>query len=96
MVASNDSTAPRVVIIGITGKQGGSVANALLDSSKPYRLVGLTRSVTQPASKEWENRGVEMREVTVAVGNEAQVRAAFEGADIVFVGRKRCLTRGRC
>ena len=47
MVASNDSNVPRVAIIGITGKQGGSVADALIASSKPYRLVGLTRSAHQ-------------------------------------------------
>jgi len=84
MVASRDSSAPRVAIIGITGKQGGSVADALLASSKPYRLVGITRSVTKPASKEWEKKGIEMKEVTIAVGNEDQLRAAFKGVDIVF------------
>lgn len=85
MVASNDSNVPSVAIIGITGNQGGSVANALIASSKPYRLVGLTRNLTKPSSKEWESRGVEMKEVTIAVGNEDQVRAAFQGIDIVFV-----------
>jgi hypothetical protein len=56
-----------------------------LASSKPYRLVGLTRDASKPASKEWERKGIEMKEVTIAVGNEDQLRAAFKGADIVFV-----------
>jgi uncharacterized protein YbjT (DUF2867 family) len=87
MVASNDSTAPRVVIIGITGKQGGSVANVLVESSKPYRLVGLTRSVTQPAATEWENRDVEMREVTVAVRRPSS--NSFRGSRYRLCGPKR-------
>ncbi len=85
MAASNVSTALRVAIIGITGTQGASVANALIASPKPYHLIGLTRSLDKPASKEWVNKGVEMKEVTIAVGNEDTVRAALQGADVVFV-----------
>ncbi len=85
MVASNDSSAPLVAIIGITGNQGSSVANALIASAKPYRLVGLTRDTEKPASKEWQSKGVDMKAATIAVGNEGQVREAFKGADIVFV-----------
>lgn len=85
MVASQDPSSPCIVILGCTGAQGGSVARALLASTKPYRLVGITRDVSKPASKEWEQRGVRMRQATVAVGNESAVREAFEGAEVVFV-----------
>lgn len=85
MVSSPSPTPPLILILGITGSQGSSVAHALLASSKPYRLVGITRDASKPASKAWVEKGVEMRECAVAVGNEEQVREAFEGADVVFV-----------
>lgn len=85
MVASTSSSAPLVVIVGITGTQGGSVASALLSSDKEYRLVGLSRDASKPASKAWSDKGVTMKGCTIAVGNEEQVKQAFEGADVVFV-----------
>ncbi|KAG8999895.1 hypothetical protein FRB94_005785 [Tulasnella sp. JGI-2019a] len=84
MVASTDSNAPLVVIIGVTGQQGGSVANALIESSKPYRIVGLTRDASKPKAQGWAEKGVKLHEVDVAVSNEAAVAQAFEHADIVF------------
>lgn len=85
MVASANSSAPLAVVIGVTGQQGGSVANALIDSAKPYRIVGLTRDVSKPKAKAWIEKGVNMREVNISIDNEAAVIKAFEGADIVFV-----------
>ncbi|KAG8999893.1 hypothetical protein FRB94_005783 [Tulasnella sp. JGI-2019a] len=84
MVASTDSNAPLAVIIGVTGHQGGSVANALVQSSKPYRIVGLTRDASKPKAQGWAEKGVKLHEVNVSVGNEAVVAKAFENADIVF------------
>ncbi|KAJ7457704.1 NAD(P)-binding protein [Mycena latifolia] len=84
MTISSDLSAPLVVIVGITGNQGGSVARALLESDKPYRIRGLTRDVTKPVAQEFARAGAELVAVSLAVGNETGVHAAFAGADIVF------------
>lgn len=92
MVASKDTSAPLVVIIGITGNQGGSVARALIQSTKPYRIVGLTRDPSKPAAHVFAEKGVELRGVDIAVGNKDGVIKAFEGAEILYVssiGRRR-------
>ncbi|KAJ7502703.1 NAD(P)-binding protein [Mycena galericulata] len=84
MAISTDPTVPLVAIVGITGKQGGSVARALMESDKPYRIRGLTRDANKPAAKAFSGQGVEIQSVSLSIGNEAAVRAAFTGADIVF------------
>lgn len=85
MVASTDSTAPLVVVVGITGNQGGSVAEHLIASDKPYRIVGLTRDPSKPTAQEFVKKGVALKKVDLKPGNEAAVTEAFEGAEIVFV-----------
>lgn len=85
MVASEDTQAPLVVIVGITGGQGGSVANHLIESTKPYRLVGLTRDSSKSSAQQFADKGVKLQEVNIAVGNEVAVAEAFKGADVVFV-----------
>ncbi|KAJ7069100.1 NAD(P)-binding protein [Mycena amicta] len=84
MTVSTSSTAPLVVIVGVTGKQGGSVARALIESDKPYRIRGLTRDASRPAAKAFASEGIEIVAVSISVGNEAAVRAAFEGAAVIF------------
>ncbi|KAH8919211.1 NAD(P)-binding protein, partial [Atractiella rhizophila] len=81
---STDANALTVAIIGITGAQGGSVYSALRASSKPYKVIGITRNVTGEKAKKLEGEGVVMRAATVAVGNEEGVKKAFEGAEVVF------------
>ena len=85
MVATQDSTAPLAVIVGITGNQGGSVANHLVDSAKPYRIIGLTRDASKPSAQAFAQKGIKLHEVNIVPENEAAVAKAFEGADIVFV-----------
>lgn len=87
MTITSDISAPLVVIVGATGVQGGSVIRNLIQSDKPYRLRGLTRDATKPAAQELKSQGVDVFAVSVAVGNEAAVREAFRGADVVFVCR---------
>lgn len=87
MVASVDKQAPLAVVVGVTGNQGGSVANALIESTKPYRIVGLTRDPSKPAAQVFGNKGVELYQVDLVVGNEMAVTKAFEEADVVFVSR---------
>ncbi|KAF8212784.1 hypothetical protein K438DRAFT_2167707 [Mycena galopus ATCC 62051] len=84
MTLSDSPTAPLVAIVGITGKQGGSVARALLESEKPYRIRGLTRDATKPAAAAFAKLGAEVVSVSLTVGNEDAVRKAFAGANIVF------------
>ncbi|KAJ7498525.1 NAD(P)-binding protein [Mycena latifolia] len=85
MTISQDPSAPLAVLVGITGQQGGSVARALIESDKPYRLRGLTRDASKPAAQAFATQGIEIVSVSLTVSNAASVRKAFEGADIVFV-----------
>jgi uncharacterized protein YbjT (DUF2867 family) len=85
MTISNDSSAPLVVVMGVTGNQGSSVIQALSESDKPYRIRGFTRDTNKPASKELAAQGVEMVAIEPKVENKAQVLQEFKGAKIVFV-----------
>ncbi|KAI8585709.1 hypothetical protein BDZ88DRAFT_336464 [Geranomyces variabilis] len=92
MVSSADKHAPRVVVLGITGAQGGSVATALLASEKPYRIVGLTRDANKDSAKKLSDMGVEMVSIDLAAASQDVIDQAFVGADIVFVSRHRLVS----
>jgi uncharacterized protein YbjT (DUF2867 family) len=85
MTISHESSVPLVVVVGITGKQGGSVARALRDSDKPYRIRGITRDVTKSAAQAFAAEGVEIVGVSLTTDNAGGVLEAFKGANIVFV-----------
>ncbi|KAJ7133190.1 hypothetical protein C8R44DRAFT_870625 [Mycena epipterygia] len=101
MTLSNLLTAPLTVIVGITGRQGGSVARALIASDKPYRLRGLSRDITKPAAQAFAEQGVEMVAVNLSADKPEDALKAFAGADIAFeiaVGKmlsSTALTNGR-
>lgn len=84
MVASFDTQSPHIVIVGITGNQGGSVAKALIESFKPYRITGLTRDASKPTAQAWAQKGVKLHQINLAVGNEAAVVEAFSKASAVY------------
>ncbi|KAK7040500.1 NAD(P)-binding protein [Favolaschia claudopus] len=84
MTVSKLATAPLAVIVGITGKQGGSVARALIASERAYRLRGLSRDVTKPVAQEFSKQGVELVNVTLSVDKPEDAYKAFAGADIAF------------
>ncbi|EJD54869.1 NAD(P)-binding protein [Auricularia subglabra TFB-10046 SS5] len=84
MTVSANSSTPLVVVVGSTGLQGGSVIRNLIESNKPYRLRGLTRDASKPAALKLKELGVEVVSVDITVGNEAAVRKAFEGAEVIF------------
>ncbi|KAJ7657285.1 NmrA-domain-containing protein [Mycena polygramma] len=84
MTISTSSTAPLVAIIGITGNQGGSVARALKESNKPYRIRGLARDAQKLAAQAFAELGAKIVSVSLTIGNEASVRATFSGANIIF------------
>ncbi|KAJ7693893.1 hypothetical protein B0H17DRAFT_481766 [Mycena rosella] len=85
MTISQDPSAPLAVLVGITGLQGGSVARALFESDKPYRIRGLTRDATKFAAQAFAAQGVHIVSVSLTVDNAAGVREAFDGADIIFL-----------
>ncbi|KAH8924814.1 NAD(P)-binding protein [Atractiella rhizophila] len=83
---SHASNALKVAIFGITGKQGGSLVNALRSSPKAYSIIGLTRDASkEPAVTLGKEEGVEMRAVTVEVGSEKKIKTALDGAEAVFL-----------
>ncbi|KAJ7785311.1 NAD(P)-binding protein [Mycena maculata] len=84
MVISKEASAPLVVVVGITGKQGGSVVRALKASDREYRIRGLTRDITKPAAQVLIAEGVQMVGVSLTADNEEGARNAFQGADIIF------------
>lgn len=85
MTISKLLTAPLTVIVGITGRQGGSVARALIASEKPYRLRGLSRDITKPAAQKFAEQGVEMVSVDLRADKPEDALKAFAGAEIAFV-----------
>lgn len=71
-----------IVIVGITGNQGGSVARAFLDKPE-WRIRGLTRQVAEsPASQALSAKGVEM--VQCNLHNPDSLKGVFSGANLVF------------
>ncbi|KAJ4299835.1 hypothetical protein N0V90_005081 [Kalmusia sp. IMI 367209] len=70
-----------LVIVGINGRRGTSVANAFLEN-KQFRIRGLTSSPGCSASRNWRTLGVEIREETFV--DENSVRENFFGAAIIF------------
>jgi hypothetical protein len=70
-----------LVVIGATGKQGGSVIDALLNHGT-YKIRGLTRNLLSPESQILISRGVEM--VSAEMEDEESLVRAFEGASVIF------------
>lgn len=74
-----------LVIFGATGKQGGSVINSILSDSSlssTFKLRGITRDTSKPASKALSDKGVEM--VSADLNDEASLENAVKGAYGVF------------
>ncbi|CAG5178344.1 uncharacterized protein ALTATR162_LOCUS8653 [Alternaria atra] len=70
-----------VVVVGITGNQGGSVADAFLSDSS-WRIRAITRDPSKPSAKEWASRGVEL--VQGDMDDVASLTKAFTGATAIF------------
>jgi len=75
------STFARILIVGATGAQGGSVAHHLLRAGS-YQVRCLTRHPNSPAALELARLGAEM--VEGDLGNPASLRAALRGCDGAF------------
>lgn len=70
-----------IVIVGITGNQGGSVARRfLLDPT--YRIRGLTRNPSSPAAQSLSAQGIEI--VQADLDDPPTLVAAFAHANVIF------------
>ncbi|KFY18087.1 hypothetical protein V492_00157 [Pseudogymnoascus sp. VKM F-4246] len=70
-----------IVIIAITGNQGSSVANAFLKNGG-WKIRGVTRDPSKPASKALAAKGIEI--VKGDVDDVDSIKAAVQGASIVY------------
>jgi uncharacterized protein YbjT (DUF2867 family) len=66
-----------LVVVGVTGGQGGSVVSAFLKSGS-YKIRGLTHKIDSRASQKLVSQGVEM------VYAEESLANAFSGATAIF------------
>ncbi|KAH6867392.1 NmrA-like family protein [Thelonectria olida] len=70
-----------IVILGITGVQGSSVANTYLQTAG-WKVRGLTRNPNTPNAIGWVAKGVEI--VQADLDNVESLKKAFVGATVVF------------
>ncbi|KEF59136.1 uncharacterized protein A1O9_03980 [Exophiala aquamarina CBS 119918] len=70
-----------IVVVGITGNQGGSVAHRFLQDSN-YRVRGVTRNPEAPKAKEFATRGVEI--VQADLDEAKSLKKAFNKANVIF------------
>lgn len=81
---SSTDTRKLLVIVGITGNQGSSIANLF---SKPplsntWRLRGITRDTSKPSNKPLLDAGIEL--VSANLDDPSSLKYAFQGADAIF------------
>jgi hypothetical protein len=70
-----------IVIVGITGNQGGSVARTYLRNST-WRIRGLTRNPQSPAARSLTAQGIEM--VQADLHDPETLHDVFKDANLVF------------
>ncbi|KAK1447913.1 hypothetical protein CMEL01_09752 [Colletotrichum melonis] len=70
-----------IVVCGVTGNQGHSVAETYLKEAG-WRVRGITRDATKPASLALAAKGVEI--VEGDLDNVESLKAALQGANVVF------------
>lgn len=70
-----------ICVIGVTGKQGGSVAQRFL-RDPTYHVRGLTRNPSSPTAQSLAAQGVEILQADL--DNVASLKLAFGGANLIF------------
>ncbi|TKA68787.1 hypothetical protein B0A49_06279 [Cryomyces minteri] len=70
-----------IVIFGVTGTQGSSVARVFLDEPG-WKIRGVTRDPSKPASKALEAKGIEI--VRGDLDDPSSLTTAVQGADVIF------------
>ncbi|MDA6070837.1 NmrA/HSCARG family protein [Flavobacterium sp. AC] len=75
---------PLITIVGILGKQGGSVARTLLQSGR-YRVRGITRRIDSPDAIKLIDQGAELVSIPLDLGYKKNFVEAFQGSYGVFM-----------
>lgn len=70
-----------LVVIGITGNQGSSVASAFL-KLPDWRIRGISRDISSAAAQQWISKGVEL--VKADLDDIDSLENAFRGASAIF------------
>ncbi|KAH8670141.1 hypothetical protein BGZ60DRAFT_375037 [Tricladium varicosporioides] len=70
-----------IVITGITGKQGGSVANVFL-RYPAWEVRAITRDPTKPSAQHWAEKGVKL--IQADQDDLESLKKAFVGAHAIF------------
>lgn len=70
-----------IVVIGVTGNQGGSVALRFL-KDPTYQVRGLTRDPTSSKAQSLAAQGIEI--VQADLNDVSSLEAAFKGANLIF------------
>ena len=70
-----------VIVVGITGNQGGSVADAFV-CDNGWRIRAVTREPSKPSAQEWASKGVEL--VQGDMDDVASLVKAFTGATTIL------------
>lgn len=74
-----------LVIFGVTGQQGGSVAKYVINDpelSNIYKVRGITRDSSKPSAQALQQKGVEL--VNADMTDKESLKRALKGADTVF------------
>ncbi|KAK2018635.1 NmrA-like family protein [Colletotrichum eremochloae] len=70
-----------ITILGITGVQGGSVADTYL-RTPGWKIRGVTRNPKSEAAQAWAAKGIEV--VQADLDDVESLKRAFAGADVIF------------
>ena len=70
-----------IVVIGVTGNQGGSVARRFLADPK-YKVRGVTRNPANPKAQQLASEGVEI--ISADLDDVDSLKKAFAGANLIF------------
>lgn len=75
---------PLITIVGVSGKQGHSAAQTLLQSGR-FRVRGITRRLESPEVIALAEQGAELVSIPLNVGHQKAYAEAFRGSDGVFM-----------
>ncbi|KAF4466382.1 hypothetical protein FALBO_6766 [Fusarium albosuccineum] len=81
-MTQKDIKRKRVVVIGATGFQEGSVARALSQTPDRYVVRGLSRNISSSKAQALSKLGMEMQQADL--DDPQSLRDAFQGAHIIF------------
>ncbi|GKT46034.1 NmrA-like family domain-containing protein 1 [Colletotrichum spaethianum] len=70
-----------ITVVGLTGAQGGSVADVFLEEGG-WHVRGLTRDPSKPSSQAWAAKGVEL--VKADVNDVSTLISAFAQSTVIF------------